>query len=163
MHSWCGESEKWVEICFHHWTSEKIPFLYFFLHKSWIWQTLGHVTKKNSYRHFHNASKECFWPKKIFEFHARVQKCHFGKNEKLPKWHFWTCAWNSNFFWPKSFFWSIMEMAIRKFFCNMSQGLPNPGFMQEKVQKGDFLWCPMMKKNFNPFFRFYTSRVHGFC
>ena len=28
----------------------------------------------------------------------------------------------------------------------MSQGLPNPGFMQEKVQKGDFLRCPMMKK-----------------
>ena len=23
--------------------------------------------------------------KKIFEFHARVQKCHFGKNEKLPR------------------------------------------------------------------------------
>jgi hypothetical protein len=31
-----------------------------------------------------------------------------------------------------------MKMAIRKF-LNMSQGLPNPGFMQEKVQKGDFL------------------------
>ena len=30
-------------------------------------------------------------------------------------------------------------MAIRKLFCNMSQGPPNPGFMQEKVQKGDFL------------------------
>ena len=43
MHSWCVESEKWVEICFHRWTSEKIPFLYFFLHKSWISQTLGHV------------------------------------------------------------------------------------------------------------------------
>ena len=43
---------------------------------------------------------------KNFKFHARVQKCHFGKNEK---------------------------------FRNMSQGLPNPGFMQEKVQKGDFL------------------------
>ena len=64
MHSWCVESEKWVEICFHHWTSEKIPFLYFFLHKSWIWQTLGHVTKKFSYCHFHNAPKECFWQKK---------------------------------------------------------------------------------------------------
>ena len=50
------------------------------------------------------------------------------------------------FFWPKAFFWSIMKMAIRKFFCNMSQGLPNPRFMQEKVQKGDFLRCPMMKK-----------------
>jgi hypothetical protein len=24
-------------------------------------------------------------------------------------------------------------------FRNMSQGLPNPGFMQEKIQKGDFL------------------------
>ena len=22
MHSWCVESEKWVEICFHHWISE---------------------------------------------------------------------------------------------------------------------------------------------
>ena len=31
-----------------------------------------------------------------------------------------------------------MKMAIRKFFRNMPQGLPNPGFMQEKVQKGDF-------------------------
>jgi hypothetical protein len=28
---------------------------------------------------------------------------------------------------------------IQKFFRNMSQGLPYPGFMQEKVQKGDFL------------------------
>ena len=25
----------------------------------------------------------------------------------------------------------------------MSQGLPNPGFMQEKVQKGDFLKKPL--------------------
>ena len=32
-----------------------------------------------------------------------------------------------------------MEMAIRNFFHNLSQGPPNPGFMQEKVQKGDFL------------------------
>ena len=35
-----------------------------------------------------NASKENFWPKKNFEFYAQVQNCHFGKNEKLPKWHF---------------------------------------------------------------------------
>ena len=66
------------------------------------------------------------------------------------------------FFWPKAFFWSIMKMAVRKFFCNTSQGLPNPGFMQEKLQKGDFLQCPMMKTNFNPFFRFYISRMHDF-
>ena len=68
-----------------------------------------------------------------------------------------------NFFWPKAFFWSIMKMAIRKNIHSMPQGLPNPGFVQEKVQRGDFLWCPMMKTNFNPFFRFYPSRVHDFC
>ena len=55
--------------------------------------------------------------------------------------------------WPKAFFWSIMKMAIRNVFRNMSQGLPNPGFMQEKVQKGDFLWSPMMKKKFQPIFQ----------
>jgi hypothetical protein len=35
-----------------------------------------------------------------------------------------------------------MIMAIKKNIHNMSQGLPNPGFMQEKVQKGDFLKKP---------------------
>jgi hypothetical protein len=32
-----------------------------------------------------------------------------------------------------------MKMAIRKNIPKMSQGPPNPGFMQEKVKKGDFL------------------------
>ena len=32
-----------------------------------------------------------------------------------------------------------MKMTIRIFFGKMSQGLANPGFMQEKVQKVDFL------------------------
>ena len=31
------------------------------------------------------------------------------------------------------------ENGNKNFFRNMSQGLPNPGFMQEKVQKEDFL------------------------
>ena len=43
------------------------------------------------------------------------------------------------FFWPNAFFWSIMKMGIRKNIHNLSKGTPNPGFMQEKVQKGDFL------------------------
>ena len=77
--------------------------------------------------------------KKILEFHAQVQKCQFGKNEKLPKWHFWTRAWNSKIFLAKSIRLRHYENGDKKFFRNMSQGLPNPGFMQEKVQKGDFL------------------------
>ena len=46
-----------------------------------------------------------------------------------------------NFFLPKVFFWSIMKAPFRINIHNdnMSQDPPNPGFMQEKVQKGDFL------------------------
>ena len=52
-------------------------------------------------------------------------------------------------FGPKALFWSNMKMTIRKNFHNMSQGPPNPGFMQEKVQKGDFLKKPSRKlKNY---------------
>ena len=32
-----------------------------------------------------------------------------------------------------------MKMALRILFRNMTQGPPNPEYMQEKVQKGDFL------------------------
>ena len=48
-----------------------------------------------------------------------------------------------NFLQPKVFFWSVMKMPIRKNIHNMPQGLPNPGFKQEKVQKGYFLKKPL--------------------
>ena len=41
-----------------------------------------------------------------------------------------------------------MKMAIRIFFRIMTQGPPNPGFMQEKVQKGDFLKKPSPELKF---------------
>ena len=41
-----------------------------------------------------------------------------------------------------------MKMAIRKNIHNLYQGLPNPGFMQEKVQKGDFLKKDSRELNF---------------
>ena len=91
---------------------------------------------------------------KIFEFHARVQKCHLAKMKNCQNGTFEPVHEIQNFFWPKAFFWSIMKMAIRKFFCNMSQGLPNPGFMQEKVQKGDFLKKPSRELIFFFCFRF---------
>ena len=91
----------------------------------------------------------------FFEFHAQVQKCNFGNFSILPKWHFWSRAWYSNFFFlPKTFFWSIMKMAIRIFFHNLSQGPPNPGFMQKKVQKGDFLKKDSRELKFFSCFRF---------
>ena len=48
------------------------------------------------------------------------------------------CMKFKNFFGQKHSF-EAYENGDKKFFRNMSQGLPNPGFMQEKVQKGDFL------------------------
>jgi hypothetical protein len=34
---------------------------------------------------FSKSFKRMLLAKKNFKFHARVQKCHFGKIEKLPK------------------------------------------------------------------------------
>ncbi len=42
-------------------------------------------------------------------------------------------------FWPKVFFLKHYENANKKKNHNLSQGPPNPGFMQKKVQRGDFL------------------------
>ena len=119
--------------------------MYLFLHKSWIWRTLGHVMENFSCWHFHNGSKEYFWPKKFLNF------MHGFKSAILAIFRF--CK-NSTFepvreiqenFLPKVFFWSTMKMPTRKFFRIMTQGPPNPGFMQEKVQKGDFLKKPSRK------------------
>ena len=45
-----------------------------------------------------------------------------------------------------------MKMAIRNFFRNMSQGLPNPGFMQKKYKKGifsDVQWWKQISTHFS--------------
>ena len=44
----------------------KSPFLYFFLHKSWIWRTLEQVMDIFCTWHFHNVSKVVFWPKRYW-------------------------------------------------------------------------------------------------
>ena len=139
MHSWCVESEKWVENFFHRWTSEKIPFLYFFLHKSWIWQTLGHVTKIFSYHHFHNASKECFWPKIFLNFMHGFKSAILAKMKNCQNGTFEPVHGIQNFLGPKDFFWSVMKMTFTKNIPNMSQGPPNPGFRYLNLENWDFL------------------------
>ena len=49
-----------------------------------------------------------------------------------------------------------MKMAISKNIPNRSQVPSNPGFMQEKLQKGDFL-KKALAGNENQFFVFYES------
>ena len=46
------------------------PFWKKSLFVSWIWRTLEQVMNIFCNWHFHSASKEVFWAKKIFEFHA---------------------------------------------------------------------------------------------
>ena len=41
-----------------------------------------------------------------------------------------------------------MKVPFRKIIHNMPQGPPNPGFMQDKVQKGDFLKKQSWELNF---------------
>ena len=41
-----------------------------------------------------------------------------------------------------------MKMPIRKNIHNMPHGAPNPGFMEEKIQKGDFLKKPSRELKF---------------
>ena len=98
----------------------------------------------------------------FFEFHAWVQKCHFGNFSILPKWHFWTRAWNSKFFLAKNIILKHYENGNKKNIHNLSQGLPNQGFMKEKVQKGDFLKKDSRELNFFSCFRFlWISRRPG--
>ena len=139
MHSWCVESEKWDEICFHHWTSEKIPFLYFFLHKSWIWRTLGHDTKKKSYCLFYYASKEYLWPKKILNFRHEFKSAILAKMKNCQNGTFEPVHEIQKFFWPKDFFWGIMKVPFTKNIHNFFQVPSNPGFRSVKVQTETFL------------------------
>ena len=71
---------------------------------------------------------------------AKLKNCQNGIFEPVHE--------IQKFFWPKAFFSSIMKMRIRKEFHNLSQGPPNPGFIQEKVQKGDFLKKDSRELNF---------------
>ena len=67
------------------------PLFVIFLHKSWIWQTLGQVMNIFYYCYFHNASKECFWSKKISNFMhgfksailAKLKNCQNGTFEPV--------------------------------------------------------------------------------
>ena len=120
------------------------------------------IRKKNSYCHFHNAPKEYFWPKIFLNFMHGFKSAILAKMKNCQNGTFEPVHEIQKNFWPKAFFWSIMKMAIRNFFRIMSQGLPNPGFMQEKLQKGDFLKKPSWELKFFCWFRFlWISRRPG--
>ena len=116
----------------------------FFTHFYWPKSCIWHFMDISTELLFHNASKEGFWPKIILNVMQGFKSAIFAK------------------FRPKAFFWIIMKMAITKNIHNLSQDPPNPGFMQEKVQKGDFLKKPSQELKFFCCFRFlWISRRPG--
>ena len=133
---------------------EKSANLYFDWPKYWIWRTLEQVTNNFSKWHFHNASKEVFWPKKNLNFMHGFKSailaifpfCQNGTFEPVHE--------IQKFFWSKDFFWGIMNVPFTKSIHNMPQGPSNPGFMQLKVQKGDFLKKPSRELKFFSCLRF---------
>ena len=63
-----------------------------------------------------------------------LKNCQNGTFEPMHEINF--------FFGAKSILLKHYENGNKNFFCNSFQGPPNPRFMQEKVQKGDFLKKP---------------------
>ena len=62
--------------------SENPPFcIFYYIGKSCNWRTLGHIMDIFSSCHFHNASKKCFWPKKISNFMHGFKSATLAKLE----------------------------------------------------------------------------------
>ena len=58
---------------------EKILSLYFNRPKTWIWRSLGGVMNVLRIWHFHNNSKEVFWPKIFLNFMHGFKNAIFAK------------------------------------------------------------------------------------
>ena len=82
--------------------------------------------------------------KKIFEFHARVQKCHFGN---------FSCAWNSKIFWAKRILLKHYENGNKKFFSSHVPGTAKSRIYAGKSTKRGFSLMSNDEKNFLPIFQ----------
>ena len=125
--------------------------LYCFLHKSWIWRTLGHVINIFSNCHFHNASKDLviFFSNFMHWFKSAILAIfQFLQNGTFESMHeIWI-------FWPKAFIWSIMTMEIRKIFITYPRVRQIQDLCRKKYKKGDFLKKPSRKTKIFFCFRF---------
>ena len=84
--------------------------------------------------HFHDASKEVFWPKNILNFMQGLKNAilaifSFCQNATFEPLHE-----IQKFFGSKDFFRGIMNVSYTKKIQNLFQGLPNPGLRSVKVQ-----------------------------
>ena len=89
--------------------------------------------------------------KTFFKFHAQDQKCHFSI---LPKWHFWTCAWNSKIFLAKSILYRHYENGNKKKFSQLVPGSAKFRIYSGKSTKREFSKKGLARIIFFSCFRF---------
>ena len=99
--------------------------------------------------------------KKIFEFHAQVQKCHFGNFSILPKWHLWICAWNSKKFLAKSILLKHYENGNKKKYSQLVPGSAKSRIYAGKSTKRGFSKSLRELKFFSCFTIIWISRRPG--
>jgi hypothetical protein len=131
---------------------EKSLSLYFDWSKSWIWWTLEKVMNIFCKWHFHNASKEVFWPKKVLNFMYRFKSAILAEWKNCQNGTFEPVHEIKKKIWPKYFLWGIMKVPFTKNIHNLYQGPSNPGFRSGKVQTETFL--KKDSRNFKNSFQF---------
>ena len=68
----------------------------------------------------------------------KTTRSWFGNFSILPKWHFWTCAWNSNFFLAKSILLKHYENGNKKKYSQLVPGSAKSRIYSGKSTKRGF-------------------------
>ena len=100
---------------------EKSANLYFDWPKYWIWRTLEQITNNFSKWHFHNASKEVFWPKKNLNFMHGFKSAILAIFTFCQNGTFDMCMKFKKFFGHKTYFEVLWKCHLLKLFVICSR------------------------------------------
>ena len=95
--------------------------------------------------------------KNLFEFHARVQKCHFVNFSFLPKWHF--CMKFKKNFGQKHSFEALWKWWYKFFFVTCPRVCQIQDLCRKKYKKGIFSEVQWWKK----FSTHFSDSTHQEC
>ena len=114
---------------------EKMSVFYSDWPKSWIWRTLEKVLNILCKWHFHNASKEVFWPQKFLNFiHgfilAEWKYCQNGTFEPVHEIQI--------FFGQKHSFEALWKCQLKTFFISCPRVRQIQDLCRKKYKKGIF-------------------------
>ena len=100
---------------------EKSLSLYFDWPKSWIWWTLEQVMDIFCIWHFHNASKEVFWPNFFLNFMHGFKSAILAKWKNCQNGTFEPCMKFKKFYGQKTSFEALWKCHLQKIFITFSR------------------------------------------